>query len=562
MANAFTNFLGQVFNTPTQMKDYAHASRLYVDDFYRLAPKQGFMYYVTFDIATNDNQVTQDFLVKNGREVGLLVKNIDLPKFKISTETVNQYNRKTQIQTKVEYQPVSITFHDDHNNTTNSLWKAYFNYYFRDGRNISGLTTPPNFGDTKYKASPASKELIGDTTDYGLNAGQTGPFFRSIEIFQLNRKQFTGYKLINPLVSDWSHDKMDQTTNKLLENRMTVVYETVIYATGQIKIGEPGGFAEMHYDSVPGPLSVFGSGNNSLFGPGGVIPGIGEVLGGAGDTSPLGLLKTARGATNLLNNAKNISKASILSEGLGILNDVARTGKLPSVLGGSSPAGISLASLPGEFPTKATAKNTQGGNNVSRAGAGGTALSEIGGTLGKLAGNVGKGLKTIGTGVSNFINKIIPSQNKPIDPVNLPVDSFSLSTIQAEQEEIASALTEQIASNTAIRDEIMPQIQAAENDGDQDTVDALYAHLDSVGYTDPAKLEQNLSTVNQNILTVASAISVAQTAENPLDTVSIENENLGTSPDNYYNVGNNPDLNTNPNRTYTDGKDSTTNYYV
>lgn len=562
MANAFTNFLGQVFNTPTQMKDYSHASRLYVDDFYRLAPKQGFMYYVTFDIATNNDQVTQDFLVKNGREVGLLVKNTDLPKFRISTETVNQYNRKTQIQTKVEYQPVVITFHDDHNNTTNSLWKAYFNYYYRDGRNISGLTTPPNFGDTKYKPSPASKELIGDTTDYGLNAGQTGPFFRSIEIFQLNRKQFTGYKLINPLISDWSHDKMDQTTNKLLENRMTVVYETVIYATGQIKIGEPGGFAEIHYDSVPGPLSVFGSGNNSLFGPGGVIPGIGEVLGGAGDTSPFGLLKTARGATNLLNNVKNISKASILSEGLGILNDVARTGKLPSVLGGSSPAGISLASLPGEFPTKATAKNTQGGNNVSQAGAGGTALSDLGGTLGKLAGNVGKGLQTIGTGVSNFINKIIPSQNKPIDPVNLPVDSISLTAIQAEQEEIASMLTEQIASNTVIRDEIMPQIQAAENDGDQDTVNALYAHLDSVGYTDPAKLEQNLSTVNQNILTVASAMSVAQTAENPLDTVSIENENLGTSPDDYYNVGSNPDLNTTPNRTYTNGKDSTTNYYV
>ena len=46
MANAFTNFLGQVVNSPTQLKDYSHASRLYVDDYFRLAPKAGFLYYV------------------------------------------------------------------------------------------------------------------------------------------------------------------------------------------------------------------------------------------------------------------------------------------------------------------------------------------------------------------------------------------------------------------------------------------------------------------------------------------------------------------------------------
>lgn len=563
MANAFTNFLGQVFDTPTQMKDYAHASRLYVDDFYRLAPKQGFMYYVVFDIASNNNQVVQDFLTKNGSEIGLLVKTIDLPKFKITTDTVNQYNRKAQIQTKLEYQPVQVTFHDDHYNTTNSLWKAYYNYYYRDGRNISGLTSPPNFGDTKYKPSPASKAIIGDTTEYGLNSDQTGPFFRSIDIYQLNRKEFTAYRLINPLISDWSHDKLDQTQSKLLENRMSVVYETVIYATGQIKIGEPGGFAQIHYDTVPGPLSVFGSGNNSLFGPGGVIPGLGEVLGGAGDTSPLGLLKTARGATNLINNAKNISKASILSEGLGILNDVARTGKLPSVLGGSSPAGISLSSLPGEYPTKASPKNTQGGNNAQRAGAGGTGLSELGGTLGKLAGNVGKaigeGVSFVGDSVKNFYNNVV---SKPIPLNSLPSDSASLSTLKQEQELIANSISDQIASNTAIRDEIIPQIAAAQVEGDQDTVDTLYSYLDSVGYTDPTKLEQNLTTVNQNIQNVSSAISSAQLAETPLDTVSIENENLGTSPDDYYNVGSNSDLNTKPNTTYNEGKDSSTPYYV
>lgn len=63
-----------MFDSPTQMKDYAHASRLYVDDFYRLAPKQGFMYYVVFRINSAVSNVTNEFLTKSDRDVGLLVK--------------------------------------------------------------------------------------------------------------------------------------------------------------------------------------------------------------------------------------------------------------------------------------------------------------------------------------------------------------------------------------------------------------------------------------------------------------------------------------------------------
>ena len=559
MANAFTNFLGQVFDSPTQLKDYAHASRLYVEDFYRLAPKQGFLYYVTFDIASNNDATINEFLTKNGREIGLLVKNIDLPKFKIDTQTINQYNRKTQVQTKLDYQPVSVVFHDDHNNTTTSLWKAYFNYYFRDGRNISGLSDPPTFGDTKYKISNSQ---IGESTEYGLNSDQLGPFFRSISIYQLNRQQFTAFKLINPIISNWDHDKMDQTQSRLLENKMTVVYETVIYASGKVKVGEPGGFAEIHYDNTPGPLSVFGNGNNSLFGPGGVIPGIGEILGGAGDTGPLGLLKTARGATNLVRNIKNVSKASILSEGLGMLNDVARTGKLPSVLGGSSPAGLSLSSLPGEYPTKAVPKSTQGGNNVQSAGLIGAGLSQIGGSLGRLAGDIGTGITAIGSGIGSLIKKVVPGASKSVVLSALPSSSVALSVLKVEQESLAAGIENQIASNTAIRDQIIPQIQAASAEGDQTAVFALYSQLDAVGYTDPAKLEQNLVVVAQNISVISSAIVQAESTETPNGKLSVETISLGTSPEDYYDVASNPDLNTQPNRIYRDGKDTSTSYYV
>jgi hypothetical protein len=559
MANAFTNFLGQVFNSPTQLKDYAHASRLYVDDFYKYAPKQGFMYYVVFNINSAVSNVTDEYLTKNKREIGLLVKNIDLPKFKINTETVNQYNRKTQIQTKLEYQPVSIVFHDDHNNTTIGLWKSYFNYYFTDGRNTSGLEYPLAFGDTKYK-KPGTQ--IGESTAYGLNAGQTKPFFYTIDIYQLNRQQFTAFRLINPLISDWQHDKLDQTQTKLLENRCSVVYETVLYATGQIKVGEPGGFAEIHYDSTPGPLSIFGSGNNSIFGEGGIISGANQIFGGAGDTGPLGLLKTARGATNLVKNLKNVSKASILSEGLGILNDVARTGKLPGALGGSSPAGISLSTLPGENPTKAIAKSTEGGSNVAGAGLSSNSLSQLGGNLGKLVGGLGKGVSNLIGSAGDAIKKIIPAQSKPISSENLPFDAVSLSNVKVEQESILADTQAAIIQNSLIKETVMPQIAAATAEGDQDTVDALYSQLDAVGYTDPDKLQQNLSILTQNISVIDTAIVQVAANAAPNEKLSIDNVELGISPEDYYNVGSNPDLNTEPNRIYRDGNGSSTPYYV
>ena len=52
MSNPFTNFLGGVgagiFGNSAQMKDYNHASRLYVADTYARAPKLGFLYFVSF----------------------------------------------------------------------------------------------------------------------------------------------------------------------------------------------------------------------------------------------------------------------------------------------------------------------------------------------------------------------------------------------------------------------------------------------------------------------------------------------------------------------------------
>ena len=497
MANAFTNFLSQTLTTNTQLKDYQHASRLYVDDYFRLAPKAGFLYYVVFNINRNNNPIITQFLSKNGPELGLLVKAVDLPKYRIATETVNQYNKKTIVQSKIEYQPVNFTFHDDHNNTTIGMWKSYYNYYFVDGKNTSGLSIPASYGDTKYKKNGAT---IDESTAYGMNNGQTDPFFRSIEIYQLNRKQFTAFILVNPVISDFSHDKLDQTQSKLLENNMTVQYETVLYGTGTIKRDSPTGFATIHYDNTPGPLSIFGGGNNSILGPGGIIPGAAEVFGKAGDTSPLGLFRTARGVTALAKNAKNISKASLLSEGYGILDKVARTGKLPDVLTGKSPAGLALATLPGENPTAAVPRSQQAGGS--------------GFNLGGLTAGV--------TGAVSGLTSRISSTIKGLLPAGVAGASASaISNAKAEKTALANSLEEQIARNQGLKEELDARVAAAA--GDQEAIDAIYAEYDALDYTDPEKLQASLESVQLEQAELDQLFAEAEQAENPDETLNAEN---------------------------------------
>ena len=250
------------------LRDYQHASRLYLDNAYALAPKNGWIYYVVFDINT---KAIVDSTWDNSQvigEVGMLVKSSDLPKFVAETEVMNQYNRKSVIQKKINYQPVSMTLHDDQSNVVHNMWLNYFAYYSPDityinNSNPSTGTVPIAFEKSnQYDGTNA----IFQPFNFGLNSGLVDePFFRSITIYQLNRQVFTSFQLINPIVSAWDHDRLDQTnTTHLAESKMTLAYDAVLYGVGQVSVDTPAGFATFHYDNTPSPLQVSGGAANNL----------------------------------------------------------------------------------------------------------------------------------------------------------------------------------------------------------------------------------------------------------------------------------------------------------
>jgi hypothetical protein len=92
---------------------------------------------------------------------------------------------------------------------------------------------------------------------------------------------------------------------------MQILYETVVYGSGTVGDLREKGFAQLHYDNEPSPLTVLGGGTESIFGVGGVLDGIGSVIDNAGRGNVLGAILAE---TNTYNNAKKLKKSAVKEE--------------------------------------------------------------------------------------------------------------------------------------------------------------------------------------------------------------------------------------------------------
>jgi hypothetical protein len=353
MASPFLKYLTNgLLNPKGTLGDFQHAARLFTDNDFRLAPKVKFLFHVVFSINTNALK-SLNFKYQHQNEINMLVKKADMPKFQITTEKLNQYNRKKVVQTKIDYQPINITFHDDNFGVVRQLWENYYSYYYADP------TASKQYG--AYNRT----SMLGPSyvrTTYGLDNNSSIPFFDKITIYQMARHSWNSATLVNPIISAWNHDTMDYSASAPVENSMTLDYEAVYYDTGNVYQGNPPGFGIEHYDTVPSPLSLAGGGTRTLFGSGGVLAGIeavsGNIASGRAFESPLDFISTAITAVNTYQNAKNLSKAGVTQEVTGIATKGLQTVATQGI------SGINNTSFPisnTATTTVATARNVTGG---------------------------------------------------------------------------------------------------------------------------------------------------------------------------------------------------------
>jgi hypothetical protein len=321
---SINNFLSGFSNGLPGMKDYQHASRLFIDDRHRLQPKNKWLFHVVINLA--DELKDLKFGRSQQLELNMLVKSCQLPKYDMNVEQKQQYNKKVNLMTHISYQPINIVFYDDHVDTVNAFWNQYLQLHNVDSqavRNSGGVEALKR--DTYYNG--------GDNQNhqYGMdgNRKRNFSFIRSIEIFALNRKQFTSFTLINPTIGSWSHDDLDAADGAgIMYNTMQVFYETVLYGAGNIAYSPdntlgsrgPQGFATIHYDLSPSPLSVLGGGTTSIFGPGGIVEGIGSVIGDVA-TGNVNLGTILKGINTYINAKKIKAKDAVKEELKGIAKE-------------------------------------------------------------------------------------------------------------------------------------------------------------------------------------------------------------------------------------------------
>lgn len=337
MAGFFQNLLSdatQGFFGNDYLRDFTHASKTFRTDGYAYAPKFKFLFHVYFDI--NTAFIPSAATWPKDNNFGLAVKTVQLPKYTFDLHTLNQYNRKRVVQTKIKYDPVNITFHDDNANLIRKMWYSYYSYYYKDPSQkdannkgvskdiLSGASAPAALYDLNRR-SIYDNDVVG-SNDWGY-IGESGtnqqtnmansvgaskaPFFKAINIYGFNQHNFVLYRLINPIIESFTHDTYDYAQgNGTMENQMSIQYETVKYYDGAIdgqspdKIVEKFGTTE-RYDRNLSPISKPGS-NSTILGPGGLLSAAGGIMDDLENGNIIGAIQKAGAAKNTFKNPQNI----------------------------------------------------------------------------------------------------------------------------------------------------------------------------------------------------------------------------------------------------------------
>ena len=169
MSNAFNSY---ITSSGPNLRDYQHAARMFTDDNLRLAPKLNFQFHVNFSINVAALK-NIGLAFRHANEINMLVKTVDLPNYTIQTETLNQYNRKKNVQYQHKFNTINIKFHDDNMGLINQLWQNYYSYYYADS------TSAKNSGAYNRNATRSSSFI---NHAYGLDNGSSIPFFNYITI--------------------------------------------------------------------------------------------------------------------------------------------------------------------------------------------------------------------------------------------------------------------------------------------------------------------------------------------------------------------------------------------
>jgi hypothetical protein len=346
MANLLET-LTQGLTSQDTLKDYQHASKVFVNSQYLLSPKYAFLFYVVFDFAQDFAGLRTD--PKKALQMGALCKSASLPKFTVENQVVNTYNRSYTVQKKLKYDPVTLKFHDDSNDIIREFWYDYMTFYYRDTDHAPAMYRQNH----KYIDRPKDSWGYNLRNEFNTSAEQltnTNPRpLNSIRIYSFSQQKFSEYQLINPVITAFRHGEHNNEGSNLLEHEMTIQYETVKYAKGSVTQDNFSDSMLLLYDNLVSPLK---SGvTRSVFGAGGFVDTIDNVM------NDLATGNFA-GAWLRINKAQQTFKGANIGDML-VNEGLAKVG---AYVGSGTPTYVSS---PVRVPSPADATNSINGSGIS-----------------------------------------------------------------------------------------------------------------------------------------------------------------------------------------------------
>jgi hypothetical protein len=182
-----------------ELHDYNHAALLFRANNYEHLPKQSFLYHVYFDI----NPIVVQVDAGTQAKLGMLVKQVTLPRISADTKTVNAYNAVRVVQTKLRFEPVTITFHDDSADLVRNFWNGYMAHYWSE---VNGSPGAGGYSAPKER------------------------YLNNIHIYSLHHQKFSVVTLVHPIIKNFSGGEHNSSSGgEMMSQSMTIEYESVKY---------------------------------------------------------------------------------------------------------------------------------------------------------------------------------------------------------------------------------------------------------------------------------------------------------------------------------------------
>ena len=146
------------------------------------------------------------------------VSNVTAAGYSFDTLIANQYNKKRVIQTKLNYDPITVSFYDTFDNQFHNIMRRYIQHYYNGGMGIEG------------RVSLEGNETINASfnTDQGFTPNSDRYFFPSISIVQNGfANQHRETVLINSMITEVRGDTLDSSDSQPVQYSVTFQPESV-----------------------------------------------------------------------------------------------------------------------------------------------------------------------------------------------------------------------------------------------------------------------------------------------------------------------------------------------